>query len=541
MSYDIMSQIKLLDCTLRDGGYLNDWNFGHDNIVNIFERLVSAEVDIIEIGFINESRQYDTDRTIFPDAISVNKTYEGLSKGNSMIVGMIDYGTCGIDKMIPAAESFMDGIRVIFKKEKKEGAIAFCKQIKDLGYKVFAQAVSITSYNDAELMDLIELVNDLEPYAFSLVDTYGLLHKNQLMHYFDFANEHMKTSVGLGYHSHNNFQLAYANCIEVMELPPLAREIVIDGTLYGMGKSAGNAPLELLATYMNDNLGKSYHCSQLLEAIDVTMLELYKQIPWGYSFKFFLSASKDCHPNYVTYLMDKKKLSIKSINEILDKLEGSKKLLYDKEYVEQLYVEYQKKECDDKKDRTHLKNWLQGRKILLFAPGKHVVDQKEKIEKYMKDEGEDNLVKIAINFVPADITVDAVFISNAKRYVPLSTKLSQSAEKLTTLATSNVTKSSGAFDYVFNYSELLDEQAMIVDNPMIMLLKLLKEAEVKSVALAGFDGYVKADAPNYVNPNMDHSFSREKAQEINQDVISSIERLGELGFTMQYITDTLYQ
>ena len=74
-----------------------------------------------------------------------------------------------------------------------------------------------------------------------------------------------------------------------------------------MGKSAGNAPLELLATYMNDNLGKQYHCSQLFEAIDVTMLELYKQIPWGYSFKFFLAASKDCHPNYVTYLMDKKK------------------------------------------------------------------------------------------------------------------------------------------------------------------------------------------------------------------------------------------
>lgn len=536
-----MSKISLLDCTLRDGGYLNDWEFGHDNIVNIFERLVSAEVDIIEIGFINESRQYDTNRTIFPDAVSINKTYEGLPKGNSMIVGMIDYGTCSIDKIIPASDSFMDGIRVIFKKEKKEGAVSFCKQIKELGYKVFAQAVSITSYNDDELMDLIQLVNDLEPYAFSLVDTYGLLHKNQLMHYFDFTNEYMKTSIGLGYHSHNNFQLAYANCIEVMELSSLEREVVIDGTLYGMGKSAGNAPLELLATYMNDNLGKNYHSSQLLEAIDVTMLELYKQIPWGYSFKFFLSASKDCHPNYVTYLMDKKKLSVKSINEILDKLEDPKKLLYDQEYVEQLYVEYQKKDCDDVKDRLHLKNWLRGNKILLLAPGKHVVDQKDRIEKYLQDEGQDSVVKIAINFVPADVPVDAVFISNAKRYVPLSTKLSQSQEKLITLATSNVTKSTGAFDYVFNYSALLDEQAMIVDNPMIMLLRLLKEAEVESVALAGFDGYVKADAPNYVNPNMDHSFSREKAQEINQDVIRSLKRLGTLGFAVNYITDTLYQ
>lgn len=535
-----MPIINLLDCTLRDGGYLNDWEFGHDNIVNIFERLVSANVDIIEIGFLNESREYDVNRTIFPDAESVNRTYAGLTKQESMIVGMIDYGTCGIEKVIPASDSVMDGIRVIFKKEKKEKAIAFCKQIKELGYKVFAQAVSITSYDDAELMELIRLVNDLEPYAFSLVDTYGLLHKNQLMHYFDFVNEHMKTSIGLGYHSHNNFQLAYANCIEVMELPLLERDIVIDGTLYGMGKSAGNAPLELLASYLNDNLGKHYHCSQLLEAIDVTMLDLYKQIPWGYSFKFFLSASKDCHPNYVTYLMDKKKLSMKSINEILDKLEWSKRLSYDQEYVEKLYVEYQKEECDDTKDKEKLREWLCGREVLVFGPGNHIVEQSGKIETYLAKMGSDQIAKIGINFVPAQFPIDAVFISNAKRYVSLSTKLSQSKEKLLTLATSNVTRSAGTFDCVFNYSALLDEQALIVDNPMIMLLKLLKEAGVSGVSLAGFDGYVKAAASNYVNPNMDYSFSKEKAAEINQDVINSIKRLGTLGFEMKYITDTLY-
>lgn len=535
-----MAKINLLDCTLRDGGYLNDWEFGHENIVNIFERLVSAGVDIIEIGFLNESREYDINRTIFPDARSVNQTFEGLEKGNSMIVGMIDYGTCSINRMIPESESFMDGIRVIFKKEKKEGAIAFCKQIKELGYKVFAQAVSITSYNDAELMDLIALVNDLNPYAFSLVDTYGLLHKNQLMHYFDFANEHMNLSIGLGYHSHNNFQLAFANCIEVLELPPLQREIVIDGTLYGMGKSAGNAPLELLATYMNNNLGKHYHCSQLLEAIDVTILEMHKKIPWGYSFKFFLSASKDCHPNYVTYLMDKKKLSIKSINEILDKLEWSKRLTYDQAYVERLYVEYQKRECDDTEDRKRLRKWLRGREVLLLGPGKHVMDQQDRIAAYLDKKATDDIVRIAINFIPQGIPIDAVFISNAKRYVTLSTKLCNNANSFLTLATSNVTRASGSFDYVFNYSSLRDEQALIADNPMIMLLRLLREMGVQRTVLAGFDGYEKKDEPNYVNPNMDYSFSREKAQEINQDVRDSIKRLEPLGFEMKYITDTLY-
>ena len=90
---------KLLDCTLRDGGYVNNWEFGYDNIINIYERLVSAQIDIIEIGFIDERCTYDINRSMFPDTISVKRTFGGLDKGNSLIVGMIDYGTCSIEKI----------------------------------------------------------------------------------------------------------------------------------------------------------------------------------------------------------------------------------------------------------------------------------------------------------------------------------------------------------------------------------------------------------------------------------------------------------
>ena len=319
--------IKLLDCTLRDGGYLNDWEFSKSNIINIFERLVSAGVDIIETGFIDDRRQYDENRSIFPDTAGINATYGKLDKGSSMIVGMIDYGTCSIDHVMTADECYLDGIRVIFKKQKMHEAIDFCRKVKEKGYKVFAQAVSITSYDDDELAELIGLVNDLMPYAFSLVDTYGLLHKGQLRHYFDFACKHLDLSIGIGYHAHNNFQLAYANCIELIDDPPKDRMLIVDGTLYGMGKSAGNTPIELLVMHMNEYHGGTYHNSQILEAIEVTMLDMYRKVGWGYSFKFFLAASYDCHPNYVNYLMDLGKLSVKSISEILASLEGDKKLL----------------------------------------------------------------------------------------------------------------------------------------------------------------------------------------------------------------------
>ena len=177
-------------------------------------------------------------------------------KKDAMVVGMIDYGTCSIDKVIPKEKSFLDGIRVIFKKHIMNEALDFCSQIKALGYKVFVQAVSVTSYNDEEFAMLLKRVNEVKPYAFSIVDTYGLLHKNQLIHYFKMADCGLVEEISLGYHSHNNFQLGYANCIELVE-KKIKRQLLLDGSLYGMGKGAGNTPIELLAMYMHENYGKT--------------------------------------------------------------------------------------------------------------------------------------------------------------------------------------------------------------------------------------------------------------------------------------------
>ena len=202
-----MGDVKLLDCTLRDGGYVNDWEFGHDNLVSVFERLADAGIDIIEVGFLDERRPFDMNRSIMPDTDSVARIYGSLNRRQAMVVGMIDYGTCSMDQIKPCSQSFLDGIRVIFKKHLREPAMAFCRELKEMGYKVFAQMVSVTSYSDQEMLDLIRLANDLKPYAVSMVDTYGLLHQDNLFHYFDLLNENLDLEIGLGYHAHNNFQM----------------------------------------------------------------------------------------------------------------------------------------------------------------------------------------------------------------------------------------------------------------------------------------------------------------------------------------------
>ena len=109
-----MGKVSLLDCTLRDGGYVNDWNFGHDNLVSIFERVVDAGTDIIEIGFLDDRRPFDMNRSIMPDTDCVEKIYGNLDRKNTKVFGMIDYGTCSLEHIRTCSESWLDGIRVIF-------------------------------------------------------------------------------------------------------------------------------------------------------------------------------------------------------------------------------------------------------------------------------------------------------------------------------------------------------------------------------------------------------------------------------------------
>lgn len=226
-----MSDINLLDCTLRDGGYVNSWHFGHNHIVSIFERLVSAKVEFIELGFLDERCAFDMNKSIAPDTESFNRIYAGLDKKNAQLVGMIDYGTCSIENVQPCGETVLDGIRVIFKKHMRRQAIDYCRQLKELGYKVFVQLVSITSYNDEELTDLIDMANELKPYAVSMVDTYGLLQQENLMHYFNELNGRLDMEISLGYHSHNNFQRAFANCTEMLS-QQTDRSLLVDASIY---------------------------------------------------------------------------------------------------------------------------------------------------------------------------------------------------------------------------------------------------------------------------------------------------------------------
>jgi len=525
-------KISLLDCTLRDGGYVNDWRFGNGTMTCVFDRLNESGVDIIEIGFLDDRQPFSIDRTIQPDAKSMSAAFSKISGKRAMVVAMIDYGTCALANIQPRSETIIDGIRVIFKKENMHKAIAYGKEIMNKGYTLFLQMVSITSYEDGDVVEFCEAVNKIMPHAISLVDTYGLMHKEQMLNYFELLDKHLDEKISIGYHSHNNFQLAYANTIETLKLKT-DRDLVVDGTLYGMGKSAGNAPTELLAMHLNENYGKSYDISQILEAIESDILPIYEKHYWGYGLMFYIAAKNDCHPSYVEHLMGKKTLSIKAVNEILGGISQELKLKYSKQHIEELYMEYLLDNVDDSKHIESLTKELRGKKLLLIGPGVSVSKEKETICKHIKDT---KPTVIAVNFIP-EFETDYFFISNRKRYSRMVPHIGQDAK---VIATSNITAVGKKFDYMADYGKLISENDEIWDNALVILLNLLKKVGIRSVSLAGFDGFTEKAESNYVDKGLDLARNYDYLSAVNTLLKKKLkEYRGDMKIT--FLTRSVYE
>jgi len=534
-----MSKVSLLDCTLRDGGFVNEWNFGHGNMINLLERSVSAGIDYIEVGFIDAREEFDINRSITPDTDGINRLYSGVDKGNSKLIAMIDYGTVPIERVCRAQDSVLDGIRVMIKKKTRYEALEYCRALQEKGYLVFAQPVSITGYADDEMEELTERVSESGFFAMSIVDTYGLLDRSKLLHYFEIMDRVLDKDVMIGYHAHNNFQLAYANSISLIEEVSDRRALLIDGSAFGMGKSAGNCPLELLTMYANEHLKKDYDTNQVLEMIDTCIRNIFALSPWGYQMQYYLCASNDCHPKYSQYLMQKKTLSVKSINDILKMIDPKERLVFNQKHIEELYLKYQRNDINDSGSIETLKKELAGKTILITGPGKSIVAKREEIRAYTE---KNDPVIISINTVFDDYGADYIFITNSKRYMQISGSIGELCKKgMKVIATSNVTPARDRFDLPVDYSSLIDEKSSIPDNSLPMLLRLLCRAEVKRIALAGFDGYLSEAKVNYYNEDMEYDFAHNYALQLNRYTADMIKELRGQGMEIEFVTESKYE
>lgn len=485
-----MNRIRVLDCTLRDGGYCNQWQFGFENTKKIVSGLVEAKVDIIECGFITSKVNYQKDITKFTSMDEVAAVIPEEREGK-IFVCLMNYGEYNLDDIPKYDGTSLDGIRIAFHKKDMIAALKFCQGIKSKGYKVFVQAMVSLNYSDEQFLELIRRTNAFEPYAFYIVDSFGAMKRKDLTRLFYIVENNLNEEIYIGYHAHNNMQLAYSNAQALVNIQT-RRSLIIDSSIFGMGRGAGNLNTELFVEHLNDNIGTEYVLKPLLTIVDDVLNNFYDSNYWGYSLPNYLSAKHNCHPNYASYLDDKKTMTVENMDEIFSMMSKEKKNNFDKKYIEELYVRYMAKDKIYEEHLSELKKMLSGKKVLIIAPGKSVEDEKEKV---VACASLDDVVSIGINFDYQYCDTDFIFLSNLRRFRELS-----KAKRNKTIVTSNI-PGDGVFLQT-NYACLLNNIEAVRDNAGMMLIKYLIEMGVQEVVLTGIDGYSHDTSQNYAEQQM---------------------------------------
>ena len=235
-----MKSISVLDVTLRDGGCVNDFNFQKNYIEMVIEGELNAGVDIIEVGYIDGEFGSEDNRTKFINE-KVIKPYLIKEQRKQKYVAMIDLGKYNLENLEQRVENGIDGIRLAFHKKDWKDSIKAARKILDKNYEVFIQPMLTMRYSDEELLDLISAVNMelADASAFYIVDSFGEMRENDLYRKLNFINDNLIKSMPIGLHSHNNLQMSYSNAIYMLQLP-MNRDAIIDSSIMGMGKGAGN-------------------------------------------------------------------------------------------------------------------------------------------------------------------------------------------------------------------------------------------------------------------------------------------------------------
>ena len=526
-----MNKVGLLDCTLRDGGYVNDFAFGKDCMAAILKNLQDANIEIAECGFL-KSGETDPDKSLFGSVEAIKPLLPEHKGGKTMFVAMIAYGDISEAEISPCDGTSVTGIRLTFHEKEIEQALSFAAGLKEKGYKVFFQPVGTAYYSDAALLALIEKVNGLRPFAFYLVDTLGAMYKNDLLRMYYLVDNNLRDGIRIGFHSHNNLQLSFSNAQELI-LMHSKREIIIDTSVYGMGRGAGNLCTELLAQYINKNIMHRYELLPVLECIDEYILPVYFRSGWGYSVPYYLAAVNGCHPNYASYLVSRQTLRMRDINNIIKSIPAEKKTMFDKELVKGLYLQYLQRRVDDSVAIAELGALCAGRRVLILAPGRTLAEYRAEIEKFIREK---RPVVFAVNHIPLPCyQCDRIFISNLKRFKSMEDLLTQAAGKL--VCTSNISADKNLC--VLNYSDYLIEDDVISDNAGLMLINILKKAGVTDFALAGYDGFGGSGEKNYFDDKMIGGAEFERRDAINRAVSEYFKKLRKT-LAIAFITPSVY-
>ncbi len=527
-----MKKIQVLDVTLRDGGCVNNFNFGTEYMQRILAAQEQAGIDIIELGYIDASKGSIEGRTQYSNAEVIPQAILHTKKAGVKYVAMIDYGKYPLEDLPNRTKDSIDGIRLAFHKKHVPYLVEAGRTILSKGYELYIQPMITLRYSDAELLDLINLVNTQlsDASGFYIVDSFGEMRPNDMSRILNMVDNNLIPSMLMGFHSHNNLQMSYSNAATMLQFPT-NRNLMVDASIMGMGKGAGNLNTELLLEHLNLYYGGHYRIAPLLEVIDKVINQLHSEFYWGYAPEYYLSSANHCTPSYASHFYNKHMLPIDQVGELLSMIDEDKKISFDKEYAENLYRRYnESKEVDDQEVKVDMSKKLAGKQVLLIAPGKSIAEYQEVISQKI---AENDVIAFGLNMHQFPIeymvaTRQDVFEEALEEGLPIIT-------------TSAVTKGTRGNIKILNYKSWIEVDEQTHDSSFVIIMNFLKACGVKQIMLAGLDGFSPYINDNYFDPLLRRPVSEIQAEQRNMYYKNFIGSCRQQGIEITFLTPSKYE
>jgi 4-hydroxy 2-oxovalerate aldolase len=295
-------QIKVLDCTIRDGGLTNKWQFSDETVKKVFLALSECGIDYMEIGYKSSEKYFSraehgawkfcTEEDI--------KRIVGEVDTKMKLSTMADIGRIDSEDIPYKKDSILDMIRVACYTKEIDKGIALAHECLNKGYEVTINIMAVSKVLEKDLDEALDDLSKSDVPVVYLVDSFGSLYSEQI-HFL--AKKYFQALPGkeLGIHTHNNQQLAFANTIEAI----IAGVNRLDATLYGMGRGAGNCPLELLLSFLKN---PKFDIRPLIEVIQEIFIPIKAEIEWGYHIPYLITGVLNEHPRSAMKIMSQNEL-----------------------------------------------------------------------------------------------------------------------------------------------------------------------------------------------------------------------------------------
>ncbi len=286
-------EITVFDCTIRDGGLTNDSHFPLETVRAVYKAICDSGVDYVELGYRNSKEMLSTEQFgiwRFCDEEHLRSVVEGIDPKTTKISLMMDAHKSNPDDLLPVEDSVADMIRVATYVKDADKAINVAKRANELGYDVGINIMAISKEGPPFLDEALQqFESETDAKAIYIVDSFGALYSEEVHYLIERYKMHIKTKE-IGVHFHNNQQLAFANTIEGV----IKGANYLDGTLFGLGRAAGNCPLELLLGFLKN---PKFDIVPLLKVIGSTIIPLRESIDWGYHIPYMLTGVLNQHPS----------------------------------------------------------------------------------------------------------------------------------------------------------------------------------------------------------------------------------------------------